>query len=206
MTWTLPNLLTTLRLSAAPGLALVFLALPRPYADWGALVLFVLASVTDWLDGHIARAWQQQSRLGAMLDPIADKAMVSLAFLVLATQSSLSAWVLLPATLILFREVFVAGLREFLGQTAGTLKVTKLAKSKTMVQMIAIAVLLAHGGVEHDYGLPPFGGPQLSGPGPQLVYWSALLGLALLWLAAALTVISGWDYFRKALPHLKEDR
>ncbi len=188
MSLTLPNLLTLLRLLAAPGVALAFLALPRPVADWAALALFILAAATDWLDGWLARAWNQQTRLGTMLDPIADKAMVVIALAVLMAVSPLSMALLLPATLILLREVFVSGLREFLGDVAGTLKVTRLAKWKTTVQMVAISVLLAHGALS-VVGTARWG--------------LALVGLGLLWGAAVLTLLTGWDYLRKAAPFLK---
>ena len=145
MTWTIPNILTVLRLLAAPGVAVMFLFFARPWADWFALVLFVTAAVTDWFDGYLAREWKQETRFGAMLDPIADKAMVVIALLVVTGFSGMNAWILLPATLILFREVFVSGLREFLGSTAGLLKVTKLAKWKTTAQMVALAVLFSTG-------------------------------------------------------------
>src|SRR6056297_3463535 len=138
MTVTLPNVLTILRLVAAPAIAVMFLYFNRPWADWFALVLFVSAAITDWLDGYLARSWKQETKLGAMLDPIADKAMVVIALMVIVGYSSMSPWLVLPATMILFREVFVSGLREFLGDTAGTLKVTPLAKWKTTLQMIAI--------------------------------------------------------------------
>ncbi len=221
MKWTLPNILTVLRLLAAPGLALMFLYFHRPYADWFALLLFVSASVTDWIDGYLARAWKQETKLGAMLDPIADKAMVTIALMVIVGYSSMSPWLVLPATFILFREVFVSGLREYLGATSGTLKVTSLAKWKTTAQMTAIAVLFAQGIFEH-YLSTAAGGlePQLvndilSGQVKDMdglrwktvgMDWTGRVGLWLLWLAAALTLITGWDYFRKALPFLKEVR
>ncbi|MEQ8367296.1 MAG: CDP-diacylglycerol--glycerol-3-phosphate 3-phosphatidyltransferase, partial [Roseicyclus sp.] len=150
MTWTIPNVLTTLRLLAAPAVAVMFLYFTRPWADWFALVLFVGAAITDYFDDYIARMWKQTTKLGTMLDPIADKAMVVIALMVIVGYSSMSPWLVLPATVILFREVFVSGLREFLGDTAGTLKVTKLAKWKTTAQMVAIAVLFAQGVFEHD--------------------------------------------------------
>ncbi|MEM9787350.1 MAG: CDP-alcohol phosphatidyltransferase family protein, partial [Pseudomonadota bacterium] len=127
MTLNLPNILTILRLAAAPGVVVMFLYFHRPWADWFALVLFVTAALTDFLDGYLARAWKQETKLGAMLDPIADKAMVIIALVVITGFSGMNPWILLPATVIIFREVFVSGLREFLGDTAGTLKVTKLA-------------------------------------------------------------------------------
>ncbi len=220
MRWTLPNTLTVLRLVAAPVIAVLFLYFTRPYADWFALALFIIASVTDWIDGYVARAWNQESRMGAMLDPIADKAMVAVALAVLVGFSSLSGWLVLPAVLILFREVFVSGLREYLGQSAGTLKVTKLAKWKTTAQMVAIAVLFSHGIFEHYLGMSILGmdatiirdifegreedlfGLQWKHAG---MTYSAQAGVALIWVAAVLTVVTGWDYFRKALPLLKDD-
>lgn len=220
MNMTIPNMLTVLRLLAAPGVAVMFLYFTRPYADWFALCLFVLAALTDWVDGYLARAWKQETKLGAMLDPIADKAMVVIALMVIVGFSSWSAWLVLPATVILFREVFVSGLREFLGDTAGTLKVTKLAKWKTTAQMVAIAVLFSQGVFEHYFGMSIIGmddgivnailaGEQEDMHGLiwklQGARWSGTIGLWLLWLAAALTLITGWDYFRKALPHLKDD-
>ncbi len=219
MKWNLPNILTVLRLVAAPGVAIMFLYFTRPYADWFALVLFVTAAVTDWFDGYLARAWKQETKLGAMLDPIADKAMVVIALMVIIGFSSWSPWLVLPATVILFREVFVSGLREFLGDVSGTLKVTRLAKWKTTLQMIAIAVLFSQGVFEHYLGMSAYGMDEdlvrsiLNGNEEDLhglrwklfgMEWAGLAGLWLLWLAAALTAVTGWDYLRKALPYLKE--
>ena len=215
---TLPNILTLTRLTAAPMLGIMFLYFTRPFADWAALILFVGAALTDWVDGYVARTWKQESKLGTMLDPIADKAMVLIALLVITGIFGLNPLVLLPATLIVFREVFVSGLREFLGEVAGTLKVTKLAKWKTTVQMMAIAMLFAVGIFEHYLGMEGFGmdgvmiGQILDGKledllnlnflyGGMLVTWYG--GVILLWVAAVLTVLSGADYFRKALPHLR---
>ena len=219
MNWTVPNILTTLRLLAAPGVAVMFLYFHRPWADWFALILFLGAAVTDWFDGYLARAWHQESKVGAMLDPIADKAMVVIALAIILGYSSMSPWLVLPATVILFREVFVSGLREYLGQVSGTLKVTKLAKWKTTVQMVAIAVLFSQGVFEHNLAisLKEFSDVEaasiLNGSGPDaaglrtkmsLMTISGNLGLALLWIAALLTAVTGWEYFRKALPHLKD--
>ncbi|MFQ1701048.1 CDP-diacylglycerol--glycerol-3-phosphate 3-phosphatidyltransferase [Loktanella agnita] len=219
MTMNLPNTLTILRLLAAPGVVIMFLYFNRPWADWFALVLFVVAAVTDFLDGYLARAWKQESKLGAMLDPIADKAMVVIALLVITGFSGMNPWILLPATLIMFREVFVSGLREFLGDTAGTLKVTNLAKWKTTAQMIAIALLFAAGAFEHYLVM------QSQGMDAQMVsdvldgqlsdelglWWkhqgmtvSWRSGIIVLWLAGALTLLTGWDYFNKAKPYLKD--
>jgi CDP-diacylglycerol--glycerol-3-phosphate 3-phosphatidyltransferase len=221
MTWTLPNILTAGRLLAAPGVAVMFLYFTRPYADWFALVLFVTAAATDWIDGYLAREWKQETKMGAMLDPIADKAMVVIALMVIVGYSSMSPWLVLPATVILFREVFVSGLREFLGDVAGTLKVTKLAKWKTTAQMVAIAILFAQGVFEHYFGMTIYGMDEamvmaiIDGQQPDLhglwwklqgMIWSGKIGLILLWIAAALTLITGIDYFRKAQPLLRDDR
>ncbi len=218
MTWNVPNTLTTLRLLAAPMVAVMFLYFSRPYADWFALILFVGAAITDWFDGYLARAWGQQTRFGAMLDPIADKAMVVIALMVIVGFSSWSPWLVLPTTVILFREVFVSGLREFLGSTAGTLAVTKLAKWKTTAQMVAIAVLFGQGIFEHYFGMWSWGMDEamirdvLAGVEEDTLglramltgaVWTGRIGLVLLWIAAALTLLTGIDYFRKALPHLK---
>ena len=220
MTWTLPNILTMLRLLAAPAVAVMFLYFMRPYADWFALVLFVSAAITDWFDGYLARSWKQVTKIGTMLDPIADKAMVVIALMVIVGYSSMSPWLVLPATVILFREVFVSGLREYLGDTAGTLKVTQLAKWKTTAQMVAIAVLFAQGVFEHYFGMSVFGMDNeivadiLAGRTKDLhglwwkyhgMVWAGHLGIWLLWLAAALTLITGVDYLRKATPHLKDE-
>ena len=218
MIWTIPNILTTLRLLAAPLVAVMFLYFTRPYADIFAVVLFVGAAITDWFDGYLARAWGQQTRFGTMLDPIADKAMVVIALMVIVAFSSWSPWLVLPATMILFREVFVSGLREFLGDTAGTLKVTQLAKWKTTLQMVAIAVLFSQGVFEHYFGMSIWGMDErmvssiLRGEQPDLqglrwklagAEWAGRVGLWLLWIAATLTLVTGWDYFRKAMPFLK---
>ncbi|WP_208348035.1 CDP-diacylglycerol--glycerol-3-phosphate 3-phosphatidyltransferase [Pseudaestuariivita rosea] len=220
MKWTIPNTLTALRLLAAPGVAIMFLYFNRPWADWFALILFVSAAVTDWFDGYLARLWKQESKFGAMLDPIADKAMVIIALLVVTGFSGMDPWILLPATVILFREIFIAGLREFLGDNAGTLKATKIAKYKTTAQMIALAVLFARGIFEHHLEI------RIQGMNDEMIaaifeglvpdevgllwlydgiQYSWYSGVALLWLAAALTLISGLDYFQKSLPYLKDE-
>jgi len=220
MNWTIPNILTVLRLLAAPGVAIMFLYFTRPWADWFALVLFVTAALTDWVDGYLARAWKQESKFGAMLDPIADKAMVVIALLVITGFSDMNPWILLPATMILFREVFVSGLREFLGAKAGLLKVTKLAKWKTTAQMVALSILFAQGIFEHFFIMQSMGmeagmiadiiaGREDDTLGLVWKYYGLVAtwwgGVVCLWLAAALTLATGWDYFRKALPFLRDE-
>lgn len=220
MQWNLPNTLTVMRLLAAPGVAVMFLYFHRPWADWFALALFVGAAVTDWFDGYLARLWHQESKFGAMLDPIADKAMVVIAIMVLTGYSGMNPWLILPATVILFREVFVSGLREFLGAKAGALPVTKLAKWKTTAQMVAIAVLFLGTGLEYLNGVAMQGmttdqysaavSAGLADPiracGKRdcaSVVWDT--GLVLMWIAAILTAMTGLDYFNKSRPYLKEN-
>jgi CDP-diacylglycerol--glycerol-3-phosphate 3-phosphatidyltransferase len=219
MKWTIPNILTTLRLLAAPGVPVMFLYFHRPIADWFALTLFVSAAITDYFDGYLARLWKQESKFGTMLDPIADKAMVVIALLILTGYSGMNPWLILPATVILFREVFVGGLREYLGAKAGLLKVTKLAKWKTSAQMLAIAVLFLGTGLEHLEGIARQGktieeyatlvaqglaDPIRSCGMRGCSSYATWTGLALIWFAAALTAITGWDYFRKSLPQHKD--
>ena len=219
MKWTIPNILTTMRLLAAPGVPVMFLYFHRPIADWFALTLFVSAAITDYFDGYLARLWKQESKFGTMLDPIADKAMVVIALLILTGYSGMNPWLILPATVILFREVFVGGLREYLGAKAGLLKVTKLAKWKTTAQMVAIAVLFLGTGLEHLEGIARQGktieeyallvaqgvaDPIRSCGMRGCSSYATLTGLMLIWIAAALTAYTGWDYFAKALPQLKD--
>ena len=220
MKWTIPNTLTFLRLMAAPGVPLMFLYFHRPWADWFALALFVSAAITDYFDGYLARLWKQESKFGAMLDPIADKAMVVIALVIITGYSGMNPWLILPATVILFREVFVGGLREYLGAKAGLLKVTRLAKWKTSAQMVAIAVLFLGTGLEHIEAVRLQGktiaeysdlvAQGLAAPIPfcgtkDCSSYATWAGLFLIWIAALLTLQTGWDYFRKSLPHLKDD-
>ena len=221
MKWTIPNILTALRLLAAPGVAVMFLYFHRPWADWFALTLFVSAAITDYFDGYLARLWKQESKFGTMLDPIADKAMVVIAIMVITGYSGMNPWLILPASVILFREVFVSGLREFLGDKAGLLKVTPLAKWKTTAQMVAIAVLFLGTGLDHLEGIARRGmtadqyaqavSAGLADPirscgtrGCSSI--ATIVGLSLIWVAAILTFVTGWDYFRKALPFLKDEK
>ena len=219
MIWTVPNILTTLRLLAAPGVAVMFLYFNRPWADWFALVLFIGAAITDYFDGYLARLWKQESKIGAMLDPIADKAMVVIALLVITGYSGMNPWLILPATVILFREIFVSGLREYLGSKAGLLQVTKLAKWKTTAQMVSIGILFLALGLDHVHqtnyetlsaaALEEHLDADAEINEVWLVatgaWYAGVIGLTLIWIAAALTLLTGWEYFRKALPHLKDE-
>jgi len=219
MQWNLPNTLTLIRLLAAPGVALMFLYFHRPWADWFALALFIGAAITDYFDGYLARLWHQESKFGAMMDPIADKAMVVIAIMVLTGYSGMNPWLILPATVILFREVFVSGLREFLGEKTSVLQVTKLAKWKTTAQMVAIAVLFLGTGLDYLNGVAMQGmtmeeystavsaglaDPVRSCGQRDCASLAGYLGLILMWVAAILTAITGLDYFNKSKPYLKD--
>ncbi|MGB1236521.1 MAG: CDP-diacylglycerol--glycerol-3-phosphate 3-phosphatidyltransferase, partial [Planktomarina sp.] len=215
----IPNILTIVRLGFAVALPLIFLYVARPYADWAAVIVFVSVALTDWLDGYLARAWNQTTKLGAMLDPIADKAMVLIALFALVALNGMHWLIIVPATFIVFREVFVSGLREYLGADAGKLAVTRLAKWKTTAQMMAISALLAVGICEHQLANLGHGmGDQmfnavLNGDMPDefglktSLLWFQITwygGVALLWAAGLLTVITGFDYLRKAWVYLQD--
>ena len=149
-----------------------------------ALVIFIIAAASDWLDGYLARAWNQYSPLGRMLDPIADKLLVGILIAALAWDGSFSAWDMIPASAILFREFFVSGLREFLGNTKVVLNVTWLAKWKTTLQLVALAVVLLE----------------------RIVPGLGLVSDLLLWVAGALTLWTGFQYLRASWPHLVEEQ
>ncbi|MCC4242884.1 CDP-diacylglycerol--glycerol-3-phosphate 3-phosphatidyltransferase [Stappia indica] len=184
--WSLPNILTYGRILAVPAVMICFY-FPGHGPRWIALGIFIVAAITDFFDGYLARAWQQQSRLGQMLDPIADKLLVAVCLLLLAGRGDIGGWSMIAAAVILCREILVSGLREFLAELRVSVPVTKLAKWKTTVQLVAMAFLLAG----------PAGEAVL--PGTQI------LGLIALWIAALLTLYTGYDYFRAGIGHLVRD-
>jgi cardiolipin synthase len=181
--WTLPNILTYARIALVPVLVATFF-ISGEVGRWIAVCIFIAASVTDYVDGYIARAWQQQSSLGTMLDPIADKLLVSAALLLLAANETIAGISLFAAVIILSREILVSGLREFLATVQVSVPVTQLAKWKTAIQMTAVTFLLC--------------GPE----GRELFWFSSELGIVLLWLAAMLTLYTGYDYFRAGMHHV----
>lgn len=184
----LPNILTYGRIAAIPVIIVLLFPSSDDSVRWFALALFVVASVTDFLDGYLARIWQQQSSLGRMLDPIADKLLVATVILMLVADGTIGGWSLLAAIVILCREVLVSGLREFLAELQVGLPVTRLAKWKTAVQMIALGFLI----------LGPAGG--------RVIPYAVEIGLVLLWIAAIVTIYTGYDYLRAGLRHaMKED-
>ncbi|MFT6773286.1 MAG: CDP-diacylglycerol--glycerol-3-phosphate 3-phosphatidyltransferase [Paracoccaceae bacterium] len=217
--WTLPNLLTLMRVIAAPLVPVTFVLLDRPMADLVAFVLFSIAGITDFLDGWLARRWGQTSAVGRMMDPIADKAMVISAVAVVLALRGPDWAVMLPAAAILLRETFVSGLRESLAGRA-VIHVTRLAKWKTTAQMGALGLLLLAGYAEIRHRalymrLPPDAyDAMLSGAAPDVWatgFWADVTpmlegaGLALFWVAGALTLITGWDYLRKGLAVLRKE-
>src|SRR5579863_10306476 len=177
----LPNILTYGRIVAIPiVIGCMFwqnILHGGLWLRWFALAIFIAAGITDFLDGYLARAWAQQSSLGRMLDPIADKLLVASCLLMLAAEETIHGWSLLAAVIILCREILVSGLREYLAELHVGVPVTRLAKWKTTGQMVAIGFLIA--GEAGDKVLPA----------------TTQIGITLLWLAALLTLYTGWDYF-----------
>jgi len=182
----LPNLLTLSRIFAIPVMV-AFAALRTPGGDLAACVVFAVAAITDYFDGKLARDRQMTSDLGRMLDPIADKLLVAAALMMLIGMGRLSAVSLYPAIVIMLREILVSGLREYLAGVRVGLPVTRLAKWKTGVQMGALGALL---------------GGDTAAP---LVYLTwlpvSLIGEIMLWVAACLTLVTGWDYLTTGLRH-----
>src|ERR1700760_3291493 len=181
----LPNILTCARIAAIPvvvGCVFVQSILDGPlWLRWVALAVFVAAGITDYLDGYYARIWDQHSALGRMLDPIADKLLVASCLLMLAAESSIHGWTLWAAIVILCREILVSGLREYLAGLRVSVPVTKLAKWKTTIQLVAIGFLIA------------------GEAGEQVFPATTLIGIVLLWMSAIFTIYTGWGYFRGGL-------
>lgn len=184
----LPNLLTYGRIAAVPAvvLCLYFQEVPRngEWLRWVALAIFVAAAVTDILDGYLARKWGEFTSFGRMLDPIADKLLVSSSLLMLVSDGTIRGWSVFAAVVILCREILVSGLREYLAGLNVRVEVTRLAKYKTTFQMVAVGFLVA------------------GDAGDAIVPVVTPIGLSLLWLSALLTLYTGWDYFRAGLRHL----
>jgi cardiolipin synthase (CMP-forming) len=183
----LPNVLTLSRIAAIP-LMVILVAIKTPGADIAACMVFSIAAITDYFDGRLARSRRQQSDLGSMLDPIADKLLVGAALMMLVGQNKLSALGLYPAIIIMLREILVSGLREYLASIRKSLPVTRLAKWKTGFQMGALGLLL------------------LGDPAALNFLRVSLIGEAMLWVAAALTLITGWDYLTAGWRHAATSR
>jgi cardiolipin synthase len=182
----LPNVLTYSRIVAVPVVVGVMF-IEAPLGNWLALAIFTLAGITDFFDGYLARAWSQQSSMGRFLDPVADKLLVAAVILMLAALDRIDGATLLPAIVILCREILVSGLREFLAEVKVSLPVSRLAKWKTVLQMVVLGFLMV-GDAGPDFG--PLG--------------TADIGVLGLWLAAGLTLVTGYDYLRAGIVHIAE--
>lgn len=185
MILTLPNMLTIGRIAAIPVI-IALLFVDGRLAPWIACIIFTIAAITDILDGYLARMMKTESRLGQLLDPIADKLLVGAVLLVLVGTGRVTDPTIIPAVVILFREILVSGLREHLAQVNVSLPVTWLAKWKTFVQMVALGFLIV--GNAAPSSIP-----------------AQVIGEVGLWAAAVVTLITGWDYLKAALSHVVSD-
>ena len=182
----IPNILTIGRIILVPIFISTFY-LPGALGDWIPFFIFLLASFTDFLDGLLARLYKEESKLGEILDPVADKIIVASALILLVMNDTIRNYEVIAAIIIMIREILISGLREFLAKVQVTMPVTSLAKLKTFIQMFAIATLLTG---ESGNKLVNFGD-----------YNSHSIGIILLWLSAFLTLYTGYNYIRKKIHH-----
>ena len=183
----LPNVLTYARIVAVPVVVALLFWPDEPWMRWSALGVFVVAGITDFLDGYLARALSQQSSMGRMLDPIADKLLVAAVIVMLTADGTITSWTLWAGIIILCREILVSGLREFLAELKVSVPVSRVAKWKTTLQLVALGFLIAGRAGE------------LVMPG------TTRLGLGLLWVAALLTLYTGWDYLKAGWKHVADE-
>ncbi|MGO4707251.1 CDP-diacylglycerol--glycerol-3-phosphate 3-phosphatidyltransferase [Microvirga sp. 2MCAF38] len=183
----LPNMLTYGRLVAVPLVVALMFWPEDHWSRWAALGVFAVAAITDYFDGYFARAYAQQSALGRMLDPIADKLLVAASLLMLVADKTIHGWALWAAIVILCREILVSGLREFLAELRVSVPVSRVAKWKTTLQLLALGFLIA--------------GPA----GETVLPGTVVIGTILLWVAAILTIYTGWDYFKTGIRHVIEE-
>ena len=187
MKFKIPNILTIGRIIIVPFFVVSFF-LPGFYGEIIPFLLFILASFTDFLDGLLARLYKEESKLGELLDPIADKIIVSAALILLVMNGTIQNYEVIAAIIILTREILISGLREFLGKVQVQMPVTSLAKVKTFIQMFSIAILLTG---ETGNTIINFED-----------YNAQTVGIILLWLSAFLTLYTGYDYVRKGIEHI----
>ncbi len=180
-------MLTYGRVVAVPILAAMMFWSDEFWMRWASLGVFSIAAITDFLDGYLARVLSQQSSLGRMLDPIADKLLVAAVLMMLVADRTISGWSLCAAVVILCREILVSGLREYLAELRVSVPVSKIAKWKTTAQILALGFLIA--------------GPSGEGVVPGTVK----IGITLLWIAAILTLYTGWDYMKAGFKHVIDD-
>ena len=187
MKFKIPNILTIGRIIIVPFFVVSFF-LPGFYGEIIPFLLFILASFTDFLDGLLARLYKEESKLGELLDPIADKIIVSAALILLVMNGTIQNYEVIAAIIILTREILISGLREFLADVQVKIPVSSLAKSKTFIQMFSIAILLT------------------GETGNKIInfedYNAQTVGIILLWLSAFLTLYTGYDYVRKGIEHV----
>ena len=187
----IPNILTIGRIIIVPIFVLTFF-IPGFFGDLIPFFLFVIASFTDYLDGFLARMFKEESKLGELLDPIADKILVAAALILLVMNGTIKNYEVIAAIIILTREILISGLREFLAKGQIAMQVTSLSKLKTFIQMISIAILLTG---EIGNNIINFQD-----------YNAQTIGIVLLWLSAFLTLYTGYDYLRKGIDHaINED-
>ena len=183
----IPNILTIGRIIIVPFFVISFF-LPGFYGEIIPFLLFILASFTDFLDGLLARLYKEESKLGELLDPIADKIIVSAALILLVMNGTIQNYEVIAAIIILTREILISGLREFLADVQVKIPVSSLAKGKTFIQMFSIAILLT------------------GETGNKIInfedYNAQTVGIILLWLSAFLTLYTGYDYVRKGIDHI----
>lgn len=182
--FTLPNILTYGRVAAVPVVVACMFWPEEFWMRWVALGIFIVAAITDFFDGYLARIWAQQSSLGRMLDPIADKLLVAACLMMLVADKTISGWSIWAAIVILSREILVSGLREFLAELRVSVPVSTIAKWKTTLQLVAVGFLV----VGHA--------------GDHVVPGTVFIGTILLWVAALLTLYTGYDYFKAGIRHV----
>ena len=182
----IPNILTIGRIIIVPIFVLTFF-IPGFFGDLIPFFLFVIASFTDYLDGLLARLFKEESKLGELLDPIADKILVAAALILLVMNGVIKNYEVIAAIIILTREILISGLREFLAKGSITMQVTSLSKLKTFIQMISIAILLTGESGNKVINFQD--------------YNAQTIGIILLWLSAFLTLYTGYDYLRRGIDH-----
>ena len=182
----IPNILTIGRIIIVPIFVLTFF-IPGLFGDLIPFFLFAIASFTDYLDGLLARMFKEESKLGELLDPIADKILIAAALILLVMNGTIKNYEVIAAIIILTREILISGLREFLAKGKIAMQVTSLSKLKTFIQMVSIAILLT------------------GESGNKIInfqdYNAQTIGIILLWLSAFLTLYTGYDYLRKGIDH-----
>ena len=182
--FTIPNILTYGRVVAVPVVVACMFWPEEFWMRWVAFAVFAAAAITDFFDGYLARLWEQQSSLGRMLDPIADKLLVAASLMMLVADHTIHGWSIWAAIVILSREILVSGLREFLAELRVSVPVSTIAKWKTTLQLVAVGFLI------------------VGNAGEVILSYNIAIGTTLLWVAALLTLYTGYDYFRAGIRHV----